>query len=123
MPLELVAFALASLGVPVAVLLIFLYVRASFELLELVQRHEPDLWNALGRPERVYLQQSQGGFHTIQPIGPWFSWTWSGSALGLHPDVVAVLARTRSRLRIGLAALAAAIGAILLLIAVAPSAG
>ena len=117
MPSELFLFAVASIAVPIAVATIFLYLRASFELLELVRRYEPATWRSLGEPERVWVRGgTQGGFDTIQPIGPWLSWVWSGGVERLDPQVARSLARTRRLLRTGCIAFAGAVVAILVLV-------
>ncbi|MEX2611721.1 MAG: hypothetical protein WEA24_17500 [Gemmatimonadota bacterium] len=112
---ELVLFAIASLAVPVAVGVIFLYLRASFELLDLVRSKHPELWQSLGKPERVYVQEQQRGFHTIQPLMPWLSWVWSGSPEKLSPYVALKLRRARSLLVTGAAAFGGALVAMLVL--------
>ncbi len=82
---------------PITGLVVFLYLRSSFELLELV-REDVALWNRLGGPEKVYGRDFANRFVTISPIGPWLSWVYSGSTAGLRRDIVARLLVTRNML-------------------------
>ncbi|MGB1110332.1 MAG: hypothetical protein ACPG4N_08255 [Gammaproteobacteria bacterium] len=66
----------------------FLYIRASFHLLERMKRHAPALWAALGRPERVYVSNAGSGMHTIKPMGPWLGWVLSPSSRGPVPKAL-----------------------------------
>lgn len=81
---------------------IFLYIRSSFELLELV-RDDEDLWNRLGCPEIVHGRDFANRFSTISSLGPWLSWVYAGSTAGLQPDIAARLLITRNMLITALA--------------------
>ena len=76
---------------------IFLYLRSSFALLELVRQDEA-LWNSLGCPEKVRGRDFNNSYATISSIGPWLSWVYSGSTAGLEHDIAARLMITRNML-------------------------
>lgn len=78
-------------------LVIFLYLRSSFELLELVRQDEA-LWNRLGCPEKIHGRDFANRYATISSPGPWLSWVYSGSTAGLQPDIAARLVITRNML-------------------------
>lgn len=120
--MTLFLFFLASISVPIAVLFIFLYLQASFRLLEMVEARHPELWQSLGEPKRVFVRQQAGGIHTIQPLMPWLSWVWAGNPRGLDAHAVVQYRLTRSRLLLGGAALVTSFLMIGLLIITAPAA-
>lgn len=76
---------------------VFLYLRSSFELLELVRQDEA-LWSRLGGPEKIYGRDFDRRYATISSIGPWLSWVYSGSTAGLKGDIAARLVITRNML-------------------------
>lgn len=76
---------------------VFLYLRSSFELLELVREDEA-LWNRLGCPEKIHGRDFANRFATISSIEPWLSWVYSGNTAGLQPDIAARLVITRNML-------------------------
>lgn len=77
--------------------IVLLYLRSSFELLELVREDEA-LWNRLGGPEKIYGRDFANRIATISSIGPWLSWVYSGSTAGLRRDIAARLVITRNML-------------------------
>jgi hypothetical protein len=76
---------------------VFLYLRSSFELLELVRQDEA-LWSRLGGPEKIYGRDFDRRYATISSIGPWLSWVYSGNTAGLQPDIASRLVITRNML-------------------------
>jgi hypothetical protein len=76
---------------------VLLYLRSSFELLDLVREDEA-LWNRLGCPEKIHGRDFANRFATISSIGPWLSWVYSGSTAGLQPGIAARLVITRNML-------------------------
>lgn len=74
---------------------VFLYLRSSFELLELVREDEA-LWNRLGCPEKIHGRDFAHRYATISSPGPWLSWVYSGSTAGLQRDIAARLVITRN---------------------------
>lgn len=98
-------------------LVVFLYLRSSFELLELVRQDEA-LWNRLGGPEKIYGRDFDHRYATISSIGPWLSWVYSGSTAGLQPDIAARLVITRNMLMTALVLfmLTTAVGGLLMLL-------
>lgn len=78
-------------------LVVFLYIRSSFELLDLVREDEA-LWVRLGNPEKIHGRDFANRFATISSIGPWLSWVYSGSTAGLRRDIAARLVITRNML-------------------------
>ncbi len=76
---------------------VFLYLRSSFELLELVRQDEA-LWNRLGGPVKIYGRDFDRRYATISSIGPWLTWVYSGNTAGLRSDIAARLLITRNML-------------------------
>lgn len=109
------AFFLLMLITPFLAFAIYRYLTLSFRLLEQVQEREPELWQTLGRPERVFVQDHPGGIHTIQPLFPWLGWVWNGERFGVPVRVRRLHREVRSYLVMGLAGLAAWLGAFSLL--------
>jgi hypothetical protein len=76
---------------------VFLYLRSSFELLRLVRQDEA-LWNSLGCPEKIYGRDFDHRYSTISSLGPWLTWVYSGSTAGLQRDIAERLIITRNML-------------------------
>lgn len=100
---------------------IFLYIRASFQLLDDLQTQAPDVWEQLGRPERIYVRQARGGCHTIKPLMPWLGWIWRGDPTGLPGPVALGLVKTHRLLIAGLILFGMTVFAFLFLFATAPA--
>ena len=92
-------FTIALCLFPITGIVIFLYIRSTLKLLEDIQNDAPDVWEHLGRPERIFVQ----GMHTIQPIMPWIVWVWKGESAGLPVDIACSLIKTRKLFKGGLA--------------------
>ena len=95
--MEMALFVLTILVMLITGFVIFLYLRSSFELLELVRQDEA-LWNSLGCPEKVYGRDFDRRYVTISPLGPWLSCVYSGSTTGLQRDIAERLVITRNML-------------------------
>lgn len=95
--MEMALFVLTILVMLITGVVVFLYLRSSFELLELVRQDEA-LWNSLGCPEKVRGREFNNSYVTISPLGPWLSWVYSGSTAGLQRDIAERLVITRNML-------------------------
>jgi hypothetical protein len=63
------SFIIALVCFAYTMISIYRYVTSSFALLERIQTSAPETWEALGRPEKVYVKGgSGGGMHTIKPL-------------------------------------------------------
>ena len=91
-------FTIALCLFPVTGIVIFLYIRSTFRLLEGLQNNAPEVWEKLGKPERIFVR----GMHTIQPIFPWIGWIWKGETEGLPVDIACSLIKTRRLFKGGL---------------------
>ena len=99
-------------------IIIFLYLRASFRLLEDLQDNAPKVWEQLGKPERIYVRRaSGGGIHTIKPLLPWIGWIFKGATTGLTEDLAKDFNKTRRLLIVGLVMFFLTVGCLLLLMA------
>jgi len=67
-------------------IVIFLYIRSTFQLLEGLQNNAPEVWEKLGKPKIVG--------HGIWPIFPWIGWIWKGETEGLPADIACGLIKT-----------------------------
>lgn len=92
-------FTIALCLFPVTGIVIFLYLRSTFRLLEDLQNNAPEVWVKLGRPERTVVRRSM---HTIKPIFPWIGWIWKGETEGLPVDIASSLIKTRRLFKGGL---------------------
>lgn len=81
---------------------VFLYLRSSFELLELVRQDEA-LWKRLGSPEKIYGRDFDRRYASITSLGPWLSWVYAGSTAGLQSAIAERLLITRNMLITALA--------------------
>ena len=95
--MEMVLFVLTILMMLITGVVVFLYLRSSFELLEMVREDEA-LWTRLGCPEKIYGRDFDHRIVTISPLGPWLSWVYSGSTAGLQRDIAERLVITRNML-------------------------
>jgi len=95
--MQMVLFVLTILMTLITGFVIFLYLRSSFELLELVRQDEA-LWNRLGCPEKIYGRDFDHRYTTISSLGPWLKWVYAGSTAGLQRDIAARLLITRNML-------------------------
>ena len=80
-------FTIALCLFPVTGIVIFLYIRSTLLLLEGLQNNAPEVWEKLGKPERVG--------YGIWPIFPWIGWIWKGETEGLPVDIACSLIKTR----------------------------
>lgn len=92
-----ILFVLTLLSFTGMAINIFLYLRSTRTLLELVQADEA-LWARLGRPEWVRGREGS----TISPLFPWLSWVWTGEPAGLSPKIRTQLMTTSRQLKTGL---------------------
>jgi len=83
---------------PITGIVIFLYLRSTFRLLEGLQNNAPEVWEKLGKPERIFVK----GMYTIKPIFPWIGWIWKGETEGLPVDIACGLIKTRRLFKGGL---------------------
>ena len=95
--MTLILFGLTLISFVGMAINVFLYLRSSQTLLELVQADEA-LWQRLGRPELVRGREGS----TISPIFPWLSWVWAGEPAGLTPKIRTQLMTTSRQLKTGL---------------------
>jgi len=56
-----VGFVLMLISFAAAGIYVYQYVTGSFRLLELMRQSAPATWDALGRPEKVYVRSGEGG--------------------------------------------------------------
>jgi hypothetical protein len=95
--MEMALFVLTILMMLITGVVVFLYLRSSFELLEMVREDEA-LWTRLGCPEKIYGRDFDHRIVTISPLGPWLSWVYSGRTAGLQRDIAERLVITRNML-------------------------
>ena len=89
------AFLLTGVAFALTFVAVFLYLRSSFRLLEGMHRHAPATWRRLGCPEKVWVDDGDGGIRTIKPLWPWLVWVWKGQA----KELSAALGHLNPRLR------------------------
>ncbi|EKD41924.1 MAG: hypothetical protein ACD_73C00440G0004 [uncultured bacterium] len=99
--MEIFLFIAVFLLVPAAAVVIVLYLRSGFTLLELVQKDEA-LWKELGEPHKIRMGPKRDGTYTITPIGPWLTWVWHAQASCASSSLVSQLQKTSLLLKIGL---------------------
>ncbi len=100
--MEAFLLTLLALLFPFTGVVIVLYLRSTFVLLDLVRQDEP-LWKSLGEPQKVRTRGPKGGITTIQPIGRWLAWVWTAKSSGANADLAIRLKTTSRLLKIGLA--------------------
>lgn len=83
---------------------IFRYIESSFNLLKNVRSEAPDLWESLGRPEKIWVRTNRGGMYTIKPLWPWLDWVWRCESRDLDRNLGNELKQTSQLLRKGLIA-------------------
>ncbi|MFC1495677.1 hypothetical protein ACFL6W_10380 [Thermodesulfobacteriota bacterium] len=98
---------------PVTGIVIFLYIRSTFQLLEDLQNNAPEVWEKLGKPKRV----GAGTMDTIKPLFPWVGWVWKGESEGLPVNIAHSLIKTRKLFKGGLGLFSLTVVFILLSIA------
>lgn len=86
---------------PATAAAVFIYLRSSFKLLELVKTNDA-LWQELGCPTVGWTNEGDREFKTITPLLPWLWWIWSGNTSELDHAIATRLASTRQALTIGM---------------------
>jgi len=76
---------------PITGIVIFLYLRSTFRLLENLRKNAPEVWEHLGRPEIINVR----GMQTIKPLFPWIGWVWKGETEGLPVNIAHDLIKTQ----------------------------
>ncbi len=99
---------------------IFRYIKSTFNLLENVQEKAPEIWENLGRPEKVWIKSSKGGMHTIQALWPWLNWVWECEIHSLDRKLGFRLKKTGGLLKRGLIAFALTLVSFLYVIVITP---
>ena len=105
-------YMIASCLFPVTGIVIFLYLRSTFRLLEGLQNNAPQVWEKLGKPEKGPF--GPGGGDSIKPLFPWLGWIWKGETEGLPVDIACGLIKTRRLFKGGLLLFFLTVGFILL---------
>ena len=89
---------------------IYKYLTASFQLLEHLQASAPDIWQRLGSPRKIWVQNTTpgkgGGIYTIKPLWPWLNWIWQADSNGLDYRLGKELLQVSRLLKSGLIGLA-----------------
>ena len=81
---------------------LYKYGRVSFTLLETLKKMRPDIWERLGRPEKVPIKGSRHNSYAIRPLTPFLGWIWRGSFTGLPSNLAKELRSCRRFLVSGL---------------------
>lgn len=94
-------FASAVASFLATALVIFLYIRSSFILLDLVKQDEA-VWGQLDCPDRHYIRDGATRALTVRPLFPWLGWIWLGDPQGVSQPIASRLLTTSKLLRLGL---------------------